>query len=49
LGGVALTSPAAFALAGAAFVAVRWFKLDLLWVFLGGLVVWGGLLVLGLV
>jgi chromate transporter len=49
LGGVALTSPAAFALTGAAFVAVRWFKLDLLWVFLGGLVVWGGLLVLGLV
>ena len=49
LGGVALTSPAAFALAGAAFVAVRWFKLDLLWVFLGGLLVWGSLLVLGLV
>jgi len=49
LGGVALTGPAAFALAGAAFVAVRWFKLDILWVFLGGLVVWGGLLALGLV
>ncbi len=49
LGGVALTSPAAFALAGAAFVAVRWFKLDLLWIFLGGLAVWGGLLALGLV
>ena len=49
LGGVALTSPAAFALAGAAFVTVRWFKLDLLWIFLGGLVVWGGLLALGLV
>jgi chromate transporter len=49
LGGVALTSPAAFALAGAAFVAVRWFKIDILWIFLGGLAVWGGLLVLGLV
>jgi len=49
LGGVALTSPAAFALAGAAFVAVRWFKVDILWVFLGGLAVWGGLLVLRLV
>jgi chromate transporter len=47
LGGVALTTPAAFALAGAAFVAVRWFKVDILWVFLGGLAVWGGLLVLG--
>jgi chromate transporter len=47
LGGVALTTPAAFALAGAAFVAVRWFKVDILWVFLGGLAVWGGLLALG--
>jgi chromate transporter len=49
LGGVALTGPAAFALAGAAFVAVRWFKIDIIWVFLGGLVVWGGLLAMGLV
>jgi chromate transporter len=49
LGGVALTSPAAFALAGAAFVAVRWFKIDILWIFIGGLAVWGGLLALGLV
>jgi hypothetical protein len=48
LGGVALTGPAAFALAGAAFVAVRWFKVDILWVFVGGLAVWGGLLVSGL-
>jgi chromate transporter len=48
LGGVALTGPAAFALAGAAFVAVRWFKVDILWVFLGGLTVWGSLLALGL-
>ena len=47
LGGVALTGPAAFALASAAFVAVRWFKLDIIWIFLGGLTVWGGLLVLG--
>ena len=30
LGGVALTSPAAFALAGAAFAAVRWFKIYIL-------------------
>jgi chromate transporter len=49
LGGVALTGSAAFALAGAAFVAVRWFRIDILWVFLGGLAVWGGLLVMGLV
>ena len=49
LGNLALTGPAAFALAGAAFVAVRWFKVDIIWVFVGGLTVWGGLLVLGLV
>jgi chromate transporter len=49
LGGVALTTPAAFTLAAAAFVAVRWFKVDILWVFVGGLAVWGGLLALGLV
>lgn len=49
LGGVALTTPAALALAMAAFIGVRYFKIDILWVFLGGLAVWGGLLVLGLV
>jgi chromate transporter len=47
LGGVALKTPAAFALAGAAFVAVRWFKIDILWVFLSGVALWGGLLALG--
>jgi chromate transporter len=47
LGGNALTSPAAFALAGAAFIAVRYFKIDIFWVFVGGLVIWSGLLVLG--
>jgi chromate transporter len=49
IGGVALTNPVAFALAGAAFVAVRWFKIDILWVFIGGLAVWGSLLAVGLV
>ncbi len=47
LGGVALTTPAAIVLAAAAFVAVRWFKLDIVWVFAGGLVLWGGLVALG--
>ncbi len=47
LGAVTLKSPAAFALASAAFVAVRWFKTDILWVFLGGIALWGGLLALG--
>lgn len=49
LGGVALTTPAALALAMAAFIGVRYFKIDILWVFLGGLAVWGSLLALGLV
>ncbi len=49
LGGLALTTPAAFTLAGGAFIAVRWFKVDILWVFLGGVALWGGLLAFGLV
>jgi chromate transporter len=49
LGGLALTTPAAFTLAGGAFIAVRWFKVDILWVFLGGVALWGGLLVFRLV
>lgn len=48
LGSMALTTPAALSLAAAAFVAVRWFKVDILWVFLGGVSLWGGLLALGL-
>ena len=47
LGGVALTTPAALALAAAAFVAVRWFKLDVVWVFVGGIAVWATLLAVG--
>jgi chromate transporter len=49
LGGVALTSPASLALAAAAFIAVRYFKIDIIWVFAGGLVIWGSLLTAGLV
>ncbi len=49
IGTVALTVPVAFVLAGAAFLAVRYFKLDILWVFVGGLSIWEGLLALGLV
>jgi chromate transporter len=45
--GAVLHGPAMFALAAAAFVAVRYFKLDIAWVFLGGLAVWGVLLVAG--
>jgi chromate transporter len=48
LGGVALSTPAAIVLAAAAFVAVRWFKLDIVWVFAGGLALWGILVALGI-
>jgi chromate transporter len=47
LGGVALISPSAFVFAALAFVAVRWFKLDIHWVFAGGLILWYGLMALG--
>ena len=46
LGGVALISPSAFVFAALAFVAVRWFKLDIHWVFAGGLILWYGLMAL---
>ncbi|MBA4384006.1 MAG: chromate transporter, partial [Anaerolinea sp.] len=49
LGGVALVTPAAFVMAGAAFLLVRIYKLDIVWVFLGGLIVWGGLILVGIV
>ena len=45
LGGVAVTTPVSLVLAGGAFVAVRYFKLDILWVFVGGVAIWGILLV----
>lgn len=48
LGNAALTSPASLGLAAAAFIAVRYFKMDILWVFIGGLVIWAGLLAIGM-
>jgi len=48
LGGVALTSPAGYVIAALAFVGVRWFKLDVHWIFAGGLLLWCGFLALGL-
>jgi chromate transporter len=47
LGGVALTTPATIVLAAAAFVAVRYFKLDVIWVFGSGIVLWAAMLTLG--
>ncbi len=48
LGATAFTGPAALTLAAAALVAVRYFKLDVVWVFAGGLTLWAVVLALGL-
>ncbi len=47
LGGAVLDGPLMLTLAAAAFVATRWFKLDIVWVFGGGLVLWTLLLATG--
>jgi chromate transporter len=47
LGGVALIMPAAYGFAALAFVAVRWFKLDIHWIFGGGLLLWYGMMAIG--
>lgn len=49
LGGIALITPATIALAAAAFVAVRWFKLDIIWVFGSGIALWAAMLATGFV
>jgi chromate transporter len=43
-----ITGPASLALAAGAFIGVHYLKLDILWVFLGGLLVWAGMLSLGI-
>ena len=48
LGSVGIAGPASLALAASAFVAVRFWKWDVVWVFLGGLAVWAGLMALGI-
>lgn len=49
LSAVAIVGPASIAFAAAALVAMRYFRLDVAWIFVGGLALWGLLLVLGLV
>lgn len=49
LGGVSLVTPAALVMAAAAFLMVRNFKFDIIWVFLGGAALWSGLIAIGLV
>jgi chromate transporter len=49
LSNATMKTPMSFAFAALAFIAVRWFKLDIIWVFAGGLILWIGLMVLKLV
>lgn len=44
-----LKTPASFAMTALAFIAVRWFKLDVIWVFTSGLVLWIGLVAMKIV
>jgi chromate transporter len=44
-----MQSPAALAMAAAAFIAVRWFKIDVIFVFAGGILLWLGLVVSNIV
>lgn len=47
LGRVGISGPASMVMAAGAFVAIRYFKWDLLWIFAGGLTIWSGLIILG--
>ena len=47
LASVGIAGPASLAFAAGAFAAVRYFKLDVVWVFLGGVALWAGLYALG--
>jgi len=49
LGHAGITGSASLTLAASAFIAVRYFKLDILWVFVIGLAAWGGIIALGIV
>ena len=49
LANATMKTPASFGFAAAAFIAVKWFKIDVIFVFAGGLVLWIGLIVLHIV
>ena len=49
LGNAGIKGVPSMVLAGAAFIGVRYFKLDLLWVIVGGVVLWLGAMAVGLV
>lgn len=44
-----MTAPISFVFAALAFIAVRWYKIDIIWIFSGGLAFWAGLMALHLI
>jgi chromate transporter len=49
LSNATMKTPAAFVFTATAFIAVRWFKIDVIFVFAGGLVLWIGLIAMNIV
>jgi len=47
LGKIGATRPSSLALAAAAFVSIKYFKLDVIWIFFGGLALWAVAVFLG--
>ncbi len=48
LGKIGATRPSSLALAAAAFISIKYFKLDVIWIFFGGLALWAVTVFLGL-
>ncbi len=49
MGKVGITGFSTLLLAAAAFISIKYFKLDVIWIFLGGLILWAGAIFLGMV
>ncbi len=48
LGKIGATRPSSMALAAASFISIKYFKLDVIWIFFGGLLLWAVAVFLGL-
>lgn len=49
LGKASMISPSSFVFAAGAFIAARYYKLDIIWIFLTGLLLWAGAMAIGLI
>lgn len=49
LGKASMIGPSSFVFAAGAFIAARYYKLDIIWIFLIGLLLWAGAMTLGLI